>query len=160
MKGTNWNPFEILGISQPAIAKNGFNTPEVKQAYRKLARKYHPDMVRKLPENEQPGAKEVFQQIVRAYETLTKDDKFNNWVEYGDPEGSLMSQSFDVALPSWMMEEKNQIYILVFIFVLFVIIPIIAISSTKDQEKFHQNGIDRRSEEIMMSVLFDFIDRN
>ena len=107
MKGTNWNPFEILGLSQPAIAKNGFNTPEVKQAYRKLARKYHPDMVRKLPENEQPGAKEVFQQIVRAYETLTKDDKFNNWVEYGDPEGSLMSQSFDVALPSWMMEEKN-----------------------------------------------------
>ena len=117
-------------------------------------------MVRKLPDIEQPGAKETFQQIVRAYETLTKEEKFNNWMEYGDPEGSLMRQSFDVAIPSWMMEEKNQIYILVFIFVLFVIIPIIAISSTKDELKYHQNGIDRRSDEIMSSVLFDFIDRN
>ena len=64
-------------------------------------------MVRKLPDIEQPGAKETFQQIVRAYETLTKEEKFNNWMEYGDPEGSLMRQSFDVAIPSWMMEEKN-----------------------------------------------------
>ena len=60
MKGKNWNPFEILGIEVPTIAKSGCNTPEVKQAYRKLARKYHPDMVRKLPESEQPTAKETF----------------------------------------------------------------------------------------------------
>ena len=34
MKGSNWNPFEILGLEVPTLAKSGFNTPEVKKAYR------------------------------------------------------------------------------------------------------------------------------
>lgn len=107
MKGKNWDPFTILGLEIPTMMRQGFNTPEVKKAYRKLARKFHPDMVRKLPSEEQATAKKKFQEIVKAYETLTKDEKFNNWIEYGDPEGSIMRQSFDVALPSWMMEEDN-----------------------------------------------------
>jgi translocation protein SEC63 len=89
-------------------------------------------MVRKLPDEEQPGAKLIFADIVKAYETLTKEDKFNNWMQYGDPEGSLMRQSFAVALPSWMMEKENQIYILLFFFGLLILLPLAAISQTKD----------------------------
>ena len=73
----------------PVVPRSLFGSNEVKKAYRKLAKKYHPDKVALLPKSEQQGSTKKFQQIVRAYETLTEDDKFNNWIEYGNPEGSL-----------------------------------------------------------------------
>mgnify|MGYP000852636736 CR=1 FL=1 len=58
----------ILGISA--------NTDiyEVKLAYRKLAKKYHPDL------NKEPGAKEKFQEINDAYEFLSEENikKYKN----------------------------------------------------------------------------------
>jgi preprotein translocase subunit Sec63 len=69
---------------------SGFNTPEVKKAYRSLSRKYHPDRTRKLPEEEQEGAKAKFLEITRAHEALTNQEKFDNWIAWGNPEGSLM----------------------------------------------------------------------
>lgn len=36
----------------------------------------------------------------------------------------------------------------------------VVISQTKDQSKTHENGIDRRSDDLMSGALFDFIDRN
>lgn len=47
---------EILGVSNTA------NKEEIKIAYRKMAKKYHPDL------NKEPGAKEKFQKINNAYE--------------------------------------------------------------------------------------------
>jgi DnaJ-class molecular chaperone len=41
----NWDPYTELGLDMPAMVKSGFNTAEVKKAYRGLARKYHPDKV-------------------------------------------------------------------------------------------------------------------
>ncbi len=56
--------YSILGVSRQA-------TPaEIKAAFRKLAKQYHPD---KNPHN--PNAKELFNAIVRAYETLTDPGK-------------------------------------------------------------------------------------
>lgn len=34
MKDHSFNPFEHLGLSQPTILRNGFNTPDVKKTYR------------------------------------------------------------------------------------------------------------------------------
>ncbi|MFT4660864.1 MAG: DnaJ like chaperone protein [Patiriisocius sp.] len=46
---------------------------EVKKAYRKMARKYHPDKVTHLGEEHQNAAKEKFQKIQAAYEEVKKE---------------------------------------------------------------------------------------
>ena len=52
------NPYQILEISESA------SPSEVKSAYRRLAKKYHPDV------NKEPGAEEKFKQISDAYESI------------------------------------------------------------------------------------------
>ena len=57
----------ILGINRNATNE------ELKKAYRKLAVKYHPDKVSYLGEDIKNKAKEKFQQINEAYETIKKE---------------------------------------------------------------------------------------
>jgi len=64
--------YKILGINKSASAK------DVKDAYRKLARKYHPDL---NPNNE--DAKTNFQQINEANEVLSDPDKRKKYDQYG-----------------------------------------------------------------------------
>lgn len=65
--------YSILGVSKTASAD------EIKKAYRKLARKYHPDI---NPDNEE--AKRKFQQINEANEVLSDPDKRKKYDEYGE----------------------------------------------------------------------------
>ncbi len=55
--------YKILGVER------GASEDEVKKAYRKLARKYHPDVSKEL------NAKERFQEVSEAYETLRDKEK-------------------------------------------------------------------------------------
>lgn len=57
----------ILGVNRNAT------NDEVKKAYRKLAVKYHPDKVGYLGEDIKKKAKEKFQNINEAYETIKKE---------------------------------------------------------------------------------------
>ncbi|MBT6514690.1 MAG: DnaJ domain-containing protein [Crocinitomicaceae bacterium] len=59
--------YKILGLAENASEE------EIKKAYRKLAIKYHPDKVQHLGEEFQTGAKEKFQKIQDAYETIKKE---------------------------------------------------------------------------------------
>ncbi len=53
------------------------STPdEVKKAYRKMARKYHPDRVQHLGKEHVEGAKEKFQKVQEAYEKIKKEKGF------------------------------------------------------------------------------------
>lgn len=64
--------YETLGISESAAAD------EIKKAYRKLARKYHPDI------NKSPEAEEKFKEINAAYEILSDADKKRQYDQVGD----------------------------------------------------------------------------
>ena len=55
--------YKILGVER------GASDEELKKSYRKLARKYHPDV------SKEPNAKERFQEVSEAYETLRDKDK-------------------------------------------------------------------------------------
>ncbi len=64
--------YKVLGIEKSASSK------EVKDAYRKLARKYHPDL---NPNNQE--AKSNFQQINEANEVLSDPEKRKKYDQYG-----------------------------------------------------------------------------
>ncbi|KAJ0965914.1 hypothetical protein J5N97_027122 [Dioscorea zingiberensis] len=64
--------YSTLGVSRSASNK------EIKAAYRKLARQYHPDV------NKQPGATEKFKEISTAYEVLSDDKKRALYDQYGE----------------------------------------------------------------------------
>ena len=55
--------YKTLGVDKKASAE------EIKKAYRKLARQYHPDT------NKDPGAEERFKQISEAYDVLSDTEK-------------------------------------------------------------------------------------
>ncbi|WP_263833034.1 DnaJ C-terminal domain-containing protein [Sulfurospirillum oryzae] len=64
--------YETLDVSQDASAE------EIKKAYRRLARKYHPDI------NKDAGAEEKFKEINAAYEILSDEQKRRQYDQYGD----------------------------------------------------------------------------
>ena len=64
--------YDTLDVSQDASAE------EIKKAYRRLARKYHPDV------NKDPGAEEKFKEINAAYEILSDEQKRRQYDQYGD----------------------------------------------------------------------------
>ncbi|XP_042428604.1 chaperone protein DnaJ-like isoform X1 [Zingiber officinale] len=64
--------YSTLGVPKSASIK------EIKAAYRRLARQYHPDV------NKQPGATEKFKEISTAYEVLSDDKKRALYDQYGE----------------------------------------------------------------------------
>ncbi|HMO14687.1 MAG TPA: J domain-containing protein [Pirellulaceae bacterium] len=61
--------YEILGIVRDA------SEDEVQKAYRKLARKYHPDLHEQLDDKEKKEAKKKFQEVQNAYDVLSDPKK-------------------------------------------------------------------------------------
>ena len=70
------NPYEALGVSKNASAD------EIKSAYRRLAKKYHPDA---NPNNK--AAEEKFKEINAAYEILSDAQKKANYDRFGSADG-------------------------------------------------------------------------
>lgn len=68
----NKSLYDTLGVSQNASGD------EIKKAYRRLARKYHPDI------NKEKGAEEKFKEINAAYEILSDEQKRAQYDQFGD----------------------------------------------------------------------------
>ena len=77
--------YEILGIDKNATKE------EIKSAFRKKARQYHPDV------NKAPDAEEKFKAIGKAYETLMDDEKRATYDRYG--EDGLKNAGYSTAGP-------------------------------------------------------------
>lgn len=64
--------YEVLGVEKSA------SEDEIKKAYRKLAKKYHPDL---NPDNKE--AEEKFKEVSEAYEVLSDSQKRANYDQFG-----------------------------------------------------------------------------
>ena len=64
--------YKVMGVSRGASDK------EIKMAYRRLARKYHPDI------SKEPGAEEKFKEVGEAYEVLRDPEKRKVYDQYGN----------------------------------------------------------------------------
>lgn len=63
--------YEVLGVSKGASAE------EIKSAYKKLAKKYHPDV------SKEEGAESKFKEVQEAYNTLSDSQKRQNYDRFG-----------------------------------------------------------------------------
>lgn len=64
--------YELLGVDRNA------SKDDIKKAFRKLARKYHPDV------NKEPDAEDKFKELGKAYETLSDEQKRATYDRYGE----------------------------------------------------------------------------
>ena len=63
--------YEVLGLQK------GASDEEIKRAFRRLAKQYHPDV------NKEPGAEEKFKEIGEAYSVLSDPDKKRQYDQFG-----------------------------------------------------------------------------
>jgi molecular chaperone DnaJ len=77
------DPYEILGVERTASAD------DIKSSYRKLARKYHPDV---NPDN--PEAEEKFKEISQAYAILSDEEKRTRFDQFGSDEQQMGGAHF------------------------------------------------------------------
>lgn len=71
--------YEVLGVGKDASAE------DIKKAYRKLARQYHPDV------NKEADAEAKFKEVKEAYDVLSDDGKRSTYDRYGhvDPNAGM-----------------------------------------------------------------------
>ncbi|WBY58086.1 DnaJ protein [Plasmodium yoelii yoelii] len=86
LKKPEQNAYEILNVNTHA------STGEIRQSFRQLSRKYHPD------KNKEPDAFDKFNKIREAYEILSNDKKKYNYDRFGDFQGSDITSFFYIEI--------------------------------------------------------------
>lgn len=96
MAGNNY--YDILGVKRDASEK------DIKQAYRRLARKYHPDL---NPGNKSAEAR--FKEINQAYEVISDKEKRQKYDQFGDQwqHADQFTQAGRQQTPSWNFDQGD-----------------------------------------------------
>uniref|UniRef100_A0A6M2DBT9 Putative molecular chaperone sec63 endoplasmic reticulum translocon component n=1 Tax=Xenopsylla cheopis TaxID=163159 RepID=A0A6M2DBT9_XENCH len=92
-----FDPYDILGVPV------GSSEATIKKAYRKLSVILHPD--------KETGDEKEFMKLTKAYQALTDAEARKNFEKYGNPDGPGV-MSFGIALPSWIVQKENSIFVL------------------------------------------------
>ncbi len=69
--------YKTLGVAR------GASIEEIQKSYRKLARRYHPDLHADKDDREKKRAKEKFQQVQQAYDVLSDEKKRRMYDQFG-----------------------------------------------------------------------------
>lgn len=105
-----YDPFAVLDIDREASIN------EIKRAYRVLSKTHHPD---------RGGDPEQFKEIAKAYKTLTDEEARENWIKYGNPDGPGVTH-FGIALPKWLVDHQNSIFVLlIYAGIFMIVLPVI-----------------------------------
>lgn len=88
--------YDVLGLSK------GASEDEIKKAYRKLAKQYHPDI------NKSPDAEAKFKEINEAYEVLSDSQKRSNYDQFGFD--GVDSNGFGQGFSNFNMDDLGDIF--------------------------------------------------
>jgi len=103
-----YDPYSILKIDR------GASDSEIKKRYRELSKVMHPD---------RGGDEEKFKELVKAFKSLTHNETKENLEKYGNPDGPGATH-FGIALPKWMVDDKNSIFVLgIYVLIFMIIMP-------------------------------------
>jgi curved DNA-binding protein len=91
--------YTVLGLDKNA------STEDIKKAYRKMARKYHPDL---NPDDKE--AKQKFQQINEAQEVLTDPEKRKQYDKYGEQYGERWKEGEQYEQHRQSQQQQQQSY--------------------------------------------------
>ena len=83
------NYYDILGVDKNASQN------EIKKAYRKLSKEYHPDRKARASEEEKQEAETKFKEVNEAYSILSDEEKKNMYDTYGTVDPNEIGSGFD-----------------------------------------------------------------
>ena len=109
--------YKILGVDKNATQD------EIKSAYRKLAKQWHPDVYANDTEEKKKQAKEKFQEIQHAYSVLSDADKKAKYDQFGSEDGPQFDPNQDLA---WIWQFCISPIFLVIFFQILVEVVMIA----------------------------------
>jgi translocation protein SEC63 len=149
-----FDPYKLLHLENDAT----FDTPAIKNAYRRLSVKYHPDKV-DYSKVDKDKALRRYRRLILAYETLTKEDKYQNYIRFGDPNGSMSTKAIGLAVPTFILDEAFRPKLISGALGLIFIIVLSIISIVNKTKNNCSNGVllDTKAniEQFIVAVIMD-----